>query len=127
MFQEMVPQVGFGWTTRSIGFVLLASMVLPVATMQKRVPKGPARAIIDTAALREPAFILVWWSMLLIFAGLYIPYFYIEVFSVRANVFIPEEVYLNKYLIVFMNTGSLFGRLVSLEVGSVLSECCTLT
>ena len=85
------------------------------------------RCISAASALREPPFILFWWLMLLVFACLYVPYFYIEVFSVRVRIFTSEDVFLNRYLIVFMNTGSLFGRLVGTEFGSVFSECCTLT
>ena len=113
MFQKLLPLVDFGWTTRCIGFVLLAMLILPVTTMQKRVPQSPRRALIDFAALRELPFGLVLCSMFVVFAGIYVPYFYIEVFSVRAGVLVHNELYLSKYLIIYMNAGSLFGRVVS--------------
>lgn len=56
---------------------------------------------------------LVMWAILLIFLGLYIPYFYIEIFSIRKGIMNSEDTYLNKYLIIFLNVGSFFGRLVS--------------
>ena len=52
--------------------------------------------------------------MFAIFVGLYVLYFYIEVFSVRRQIFSVAGQNLPKYLIVIMNVGSLFGRLVRL-------------
>ena len=112
MFQELQPKIGFGWATRCIGFILLASLAFPIVTMVKRVAQSLRRALIDKSALRELPFVLTLAAMFPVFAGLYIPYFYIEVFSVRTNVMRPESGYLNKYLIIFMNAGSLLGRLV---------------
>ena len=108
----MVDKVGFGWTTRTMAFIILASLFLPVLTMRKRFPKSPPRPMFDRSALHEPATVLSWAAMLLVFAGLYIPYFYIEVFSVQKGAIRAGDAYLNSYLIVFMNVGSFFGRLV---------------
>lgn len=129
VFEQLVPRIGFGWTTRTMGLLLLAALVLPVATMAKKTPRSPRRAIIDASALREPAFLLVLASMLIIFAGMYVPYFYIVVFSVRAKILVGGDAYLNKYLIVFLNTGSFVGRLVRLNhlIASLLSLLTILT
>ena len=80
--------------------------------MRKRIPRSTRRALFDSAALRELPFMIVLGSMFVVFAGLYVPYFYIEVFSVRTSIMEHDDLFLNKYLIVLMNTGSAFGRLV---------------
>lgn len=115
MFQQLQPRIGFGWTIRCIGFVVLASLAFPLVTLRKRVAESPSRAFIDKSALRELPFVLTLPAMFLVFAGLYVPYFYIEVFSVRTNAVRPD---LNGYLIVFMNAGSLLGRVVC------MAKCC---
>jgi predicted MFS family arabinose efflux permease len=109
MFQQLQPRIGFGWTTRCIGFVVLAPLAFPLVTLRKFVKESPPRALIDKSALKEWPFVLTLPAMFLVFAGLYVPYFYIEVFSVRTGVASED---LNKYLIVFMNVGSLVGRVV---------------
>lgn len=81
--------------------------------MRKRFPRSLPRAIIDRSALHEPAFLLSTVAMLFVFAGLYIPYFYIQVFAEKKRVMDASNTYLNQYLIVFLNVGSFFGRLVS--------------
>ncbi len=99
-----------------MAFVLLASLILPLVTMRKRVPQSSRRAFIDPSALREPAFCLALASMFVVFMGLYVPYFYIEVFAVRESILEVGHKYLVKYLIVIMNVGSLVGRLVRLPL-----------
>ena len=113
LFQQLEPQVGFDWTTRIIAFVVLASLLLPIVAMRKRVSKSPRRTFVDLAAFREAPFIFMLCSMFFLFTGLYIPYFYIEVFSIQTQTLARSDRYLDKYLIVFLNVGSAIGRLVS--------------
>lgn len=111
MFQQLVPKVGFGWATRVIGFILLFAMVPPILVSKKRVAKAPPRALLDMSALKEPPFLLFAGCMFFTFIGLYIPFFYIQVFSEVRNVLAPNHLNLNAYLVVFLNVGSFFGRI----------------
>ena len=72
-------------------------------------PRG--RDLIDWEAFREPAFDSQLVVQLIIFLGLYVPYFFIQIFSERQNVMAPSDQYLNQYLVIFLNVGSFFGRL----------------
>ncbi|KAK5699290.1 hypothetical protein LTR17_023383 [Elasticomyces elasticus] len=75
--------------------------------MRKLSGRSPARAFIDRSAFQEPATVITYASMLLVFVGLYIPYFYIQVFAEQEI----GENNINQYLIVILNAGSFFGRL----------------
>lgn len=108
----MIINAGFGWATRTIALLLFITLVIPTVSLQKRTPTSSRRRFLDPVALREPSFVLCMSSMLIAFIGLYIPYFYIEVFALRRNVLNSDQKYLTKYLIVIMNVGSLVGRLV---------------
>lgn len=70
VFQQAVPRIGFGWTTRVIAFIILISLIPPILTMRKRVPRSPKRALVDKAALREVPFVIALCAMLLLFVGL---------------------------------------------------------
>ena len=69
--------------------------------------------MIDSSAFREAPFVVALFVQLLAFMGLYIPYFYIQVFAEQKKVLSADRSWLYQYLIVFMNVGSFFGRLVS--------------
>ena len=95
-----------------MGFLLLASLILPTLALRKRVAHSPRRAIIDRDALTEYPFLYLAAVMVLAFIGQYIPYFYLQVYSVEKDILTGSKAYLNKYLIVFLNCGSFVGRLV---------------
>ncbi|EMD00408.1 hypothetical protein BAUCODRAFT_118181 [Baudoinia panamericana UAMH 10762] len=130
IFERLWPRIGFGWTTRVIAFIILGSLLLPLLTMRKWVARSPRRALINTPALREPAFDLMLCTMLFMFMGMYVPYFYIEVFSTKAGVINSS---LEKYLVTSMNVGSFAGRLlpgtVADRVGvlNTIGPCALLT
>lgn len=95
-----------------MGFIILASLILPILTMQKRLARSPRRAFFDSSAVHELDFVLMLCSMFFVFAGLYIPFFYIKAFAKSGMISGGSDSHAKKYLIVFMNTGSFFGRLV---------------
>lgn len=108
IFEQLLPKIGFGWIVRVIAFIILVSLVLPIVVMKKRTAGSSRRALIDKEALSEVRFVLNLCVVLLSFLGLYIPFFY----SVSTNVLDPKHEYLNNYLVIFLNVGSIFGRLV---------------
>lgn len=110
IFSSLEPRVGFGWATRVIAFVLLALSAVPVAFMKTRVPpSGRKRALIDTDALRDPAFVLFVAASFFMFLCLYTAFFYIQLFDelhgLSSSQFAP-------YTVTLLNVGSVFGRLI---------------
>ncbi|KAI0179042.1 MFS general substrate transporter [Hypoxylon sp. FL1284] len=110
IFSRLEPRLGFGWATRVIAFILLGLSVVPLVTMRPRAPP-PARkrAFVDAQALREPPFLGFCAAGLLAFMGLYVPFFYLQLYALRFRT-VPDS--LVAYLVTLLNTGSVFGRIL---------------
>ncbi|KAJ6779799.1 hypothetical protein PWT90_01491 [Aphanocladium album] len=108
-FSRLVPQVGFGWTCRILGFILLVTSVIPALLMRSQDPPNRGRKLIDTAAFRDVPYQLLNAGLTFGFMGLYIVFYYIELFALdRTNV----SSSLANYLLVIINVSSLPGRII---------------
>lgn len=110
MFSRLEPQVGFGWATRAIAFILLGMSVVPIVFMRTRVPpSGKKRAIIDRSALTDVPFIMFVAGGLFGFLTLYVTFFYIQLYATSHHAasesFAP-------YLVTLLNAGSILGRII---------------
>lgn len=86
IFHELQPQIGFGWSTRVIAFIMLVSFILPVLGMRMRERPPSARKLFDAQALKEPPF--VGWDIFLFlsFMALYVPPFYIQLYGINNRI-----------------------------------------
>ena len=110
VFRRLEPTVGFGWATRVIGFIALATLLISVATMRTRLPpKQRGRSIFELQAFKEAPFSLFTLGEFLGFMGLYIPYYYISVYATRV---IGTNENLAFYLLPIINAGSIPGRII---------------
>ncbi|EFE38640.1 hypothetical protein TRV_06689 [Trichophyton verrucosum HKI 0517] len=111
IFSRLQPRIGFPWATRVIGFIILATQLLPVFLMKPRsVPTKRARYnVVDTTAFRDSPYMLLNLGLIFGFTGLYIIFYYIQLYSL-------EETHishvLESYLLVIINGSSLAGRLI---------------
>ncbi len=109
VFRSLLTSVGFGWATRTIGFIglgtLLAATLLakPMAHVRR-----PARNFLDLQALKEIPFIMFLATAFFIYNAWLIPYFLTPAFSesVGAN---PDTAF---YLLAVLNAAQLFGRII---------------
>ncbi|KAF2773834.1 MFS general substrate transporter [Teratosphaeria nubilosa] len=85
VFQSIQPRVGFGWATRIIGFIALATLILPCACIRMRSRPLPRKKIIDFSGFREMPFCLFSAAAFIGFIGLYIPFFYISEFGLEQD------------------------------------------
>ncbi|KAI1764724.1 MFS general substrate transporter [Hypoxylon sp. FL1150] len=109
IFTRLQPQIGFGWATRVIAFILLGLSVVPLVFMRPRVPPPKhKRAFVDTAALREPPF-LMFCASGIAFMGLYVPFFYLQLYSLHYKTVSQDII---PYLVTLLNAGSVFGRIL---------------
>ncbi|KAF4960236.1 hypothetical protein FSARC_10524 [Fusarium sarcochroum] len=99
--------VGFGWTLRAMGFIMLATYVPCLIWLKPRLPPHPSGPWIDTTAFKELPFIFFTMSMFLNFWGLYFAFFYLGTFA-RDQVGIPEPI----YLLMILNGVGIFGRII---------------
>lgn len=110
LFQNLQTRIGFPWATRVMAFIILATLIMPIVCMRVRVKPGAARRLIDSSAWQEPSFLLLSVAEFLGFMGLYVPFFYVQLYAIQKT---DIDEHLAFYLVTLLNAGSLFGRLVS--------------
>jgi len=83
---KLLPEVGFGWTTRIIGFLALGTCAISIAILRQRIKAPKRRILFDPKAFSEPPFFFFTISLFLGFMGLYILSFFIQSFAVEKGV-----------------------------------------
>ncbi|KZT69233.1 MFS general substrate transporter [Daedalea quercina L-15889] len=105
--RNLIEQVGFKWTMRILGFILLFLLGICNATTERRLPpkkeRGPA---LSFRAFRNPAYSFYSAAAFVNFLGLYTVLTYIDVSAEGTSV--PAN--LSFYLLPIANAGSLVGR-----------------
>jgi MFS family permease len=110
IFSRLEPVLGFGWATRVIAFILLGTAPIPLIFMRPRVPPPrQKRAFLDNSAFTDIPFVLCGIASFFTFLGLYVPFFYIQLYSIRFNIASND---FSAYLVTLLNAGSVFGRLL---------------
>ena len=109
IFHQLQPRLGFGWSVRIMAFIMLATLMLPLICMKLPHKSPRIKRAFDTAAWKEGPFTLFALSAFFGFLGLYVPIFYVQIYSI-------EKAIVNKnfafYLLPLLNAGSFFGRIV---------------
>ena len=89
---------------------MLGSLMTPLLGLKMRNRPNTCRKFMDLHVFTETPFALFGAATFIGFLGLYIPFFYIQVYA-------TDNLSLNKnltlYLLPLLNAGSFFGRLVS--------------
>ncbi|ETS75007.1 hypothetical protein PFICI_13491 [Pestalotiopsis fici W106-1] len=110
MFGHLQPQIGFGWATRVIAFMMLALSVIPLVFMKTRVPPAShKRAFLDASVATDVPFLVYIVGLFFAFIGLYVPFFYIQLYAIQHGISSTE---FSPYLVTILNAGSVIGRLV---------------
>lgn len=108
MIHKLIGEVGFGWATRILAFMILALVSIPCTVLRSRLPPRTSGPVIDPASLRDWPYILYTAGAFFGFMGVYIPIFFIQSYSLHVNVS-PELAF---YMTSILNAGSVFGRLI---------------
>lgn len=77
--------------------------------MRVRVLPGAKRKLIDWAAFKEMPYTLFTIGGVIGFAGLYVPFFYIQYYAISTGITDPN---LGFYLLAVLNSASVFGRTI---------------
>ena len=107
--QHLLPKIGFGWTVRVVGFVMLAVQVVALTFSKSRLPPRKSGPIVEWSAFRELPYCLFAIGMFLNFWGLYFAFYYIGSFG-RDIIGISQTDSVNNLLI--LNGVGLFGRII---------------
>ena len=107
VFYKLVDKVGFGWSTRVIGFIALATLLVPNFVMKLRFKPPKARALIDWSAFTDGPYVLAVLGAMVGFIGLYVMFFYISYYAAEAHITGTKMAF---YIVPIFNAASTFGR-----------------
>lgn len=109
MLQQLIPQIGFAWSTRIIGCVYLVLCAIASLLVQSRLQPGrDASSNPDFRIFGDPKFALTATGVFLLEWALFVPLAYICSY-VTAQGFLVSFSY---DVLIFLNVGSLFGRIL---------------
>lgn len=109
LVHNLVDNLGFAWTTRIIGFMMLASMVLVIGCIRVRIMPPRARPIFDHSAFAYRPYTLYNLASFFGFAGVYVPFFYIQQYATDVAGMDEDLAF---YSLAIMNASSFFGRVI---------------
>jgi MFS family permease len=130
ILHRLIPQIGFPWAVRTIGFIALATLLVPNTVMQVRVLPPARRKLIDVSAFTDKAFLSFCVACFIIFLGLFQPFFFVQSFALAKGI---TDENLTFYLLSILNTASIFGRIVPNIVANkigplnVIAPCAIIT
>lgn len=107
--QQLLPRIGFAWTVRVVGFVMLGVQVVTFTFTKPRLPPRKTGPIVEWGAFKELPYALFATAMFLNFWGIYFAFYYIGSFG-RDILGISQAEAINDLLI--LNGVGLFGRLI---------------
>ncbi|KAI4200556.1 MAG: hypothetical protein LQ346_002355 [Caloplaca aetnensis] len=107
--QQLLPKIGFAWTVRVLGFVMLALQAVSLAFAKPRLPPRKSGPLVEWAAFRELPYTLFAIGMFLNFWALYFAFYYVGSYG-RNILGASQADSINNLLI--MNGVGLIGRLV---------------
>lgn len=105
----MIPEIGFPWAVRTLGFIMLLTLLIPNTVMRVRVLPTTKRPLIDTSAFTQPSYMLFALGGLIGFLGLYTPFFYGQYYAIQTHVTNENLAF---YLLSILNSASVFGRII---------------
>ncbi|KAL1743145.1 major facilitator superfamily domain-containing protein [Schizophyllum fasciatum] len=108
--RNLIQRVGFHWTMRILGFIVLATLSVPNLVLRRRLPpKKVAGGLVNPKAFKSAPFTIYCLSGVVAFLGLYTVLTYIDVSATKAGV--SED--FSFYLVSIANASSAFGRLIA--------------
>lgn len=111
MLNNIFGAAEFAWGVRSVAFMDLGLLVIANSIMRTRLPpnkkKGNSTSIVKEI-LADVAYVLYMVGSFLIFWGLFIPFFYLQLWSSLHHI----DLSVTKYSLTIMNATSIVGRIM---------------
>jgi MFS family permease len=101
------PNLGFGWTMRIFGFIVLPVLVFSALTVRARLPPR-VKTLFVWSAFRNAKFLLLVAAFFFVFLGMFTPLFFLP--SYGLSIGIGQS--LSFYLVAIINGASFFGRVI---------------
>lgn len=99
--------IGFGWSVRIIGFIILPFMVFACVSVKARLPPRVSQFWL-TSAYKNINFLMLILGLFFMFIGMTTPLFYLPTYAVSRGMGIT----LSGYLLSILNATSTFGRIL---------------
>ncbi|KAL5536482.1 hypothetical protein ACEPAF_304 [Sanghuangporus sanghuang] len=110
IIRNLLPSVGFKWTTRTIAFINLAAFIVAILSMRSRLPPSNVLPnLLDIRPFASPAYALYVISTFVAFLGLYTPLTFLSVSAELRGI----DSRFAFYLVAISNGASAIGRLAS--------------
>jgi MFS family permease len=106
-FYRLIDQIGFGWSVRVLGFMALATLIIPITVMKMRFKPAKARDLIDFSAFTDVPYMTFVVGTMIGYIGLYVMFFYISFYGQSQGI---TDESMSFYLVAILNAGSVFGR-----------------
>ncbi|OKL64276.1 hypothetical protein UA08_00235 [Talaromyces atroroseus] len=100
--------LGFGWSVRVVGFIILAMSVIACITISSPAPHRKSGTLFLPKAWKNKSYATQNIGIFIIMWGAFVPFFYIPGYAISIGIGVD----LSNYLIAILNAGSLFGRLL---------------
>ena len=106
---RLIQEIGFPWAVRVMGFISLATLIVPLFTMSLRVKPPKIRAIVDTSSFTDVPYMAFVFTTLITYMGLFVIMFYLSYFAEAQRI---TDTSLAFYLVPIFNAASILGRLL---------------
>lgn len=84
--QHLLTKIGFAWTVRIMGFVMLANAAVILSLGRTRIPGRKSGPWLELAAFKEPPYVLFICGMFSTFLGLYFVFTYVSSFLAPSDI-----------------------------------------
>ncbi|KAF2151293.1 putative MFS monocarboxylate transporter [Myriangium duriaei CBS 260.36] len=106
---RLIDTIGFGWSTRVIGFIALGTLLIPLAVLKYRVQPPKVRAFVDLSAFTDVTYMAFVLTTLVAFMGLFTLLFFLSFFAESRHI---TDSRMAAYVVAIFNVGSLLGRTI---------------
>jgi MFS family permease len=107
--RELLPRIGFSWTTRVMGFMMLGIAACYIALLKPRLPPRKSGPLLEPSAFKEAPYTLYIIGVFLTCFGQYFGFYYIGSFTLEV-LDLPYSTSVN--VLMIMNGVGLVGRII---------------
>lgn len=79
--ETLLPSIGFGWTVRVMGFVILFNGIVACLLIRPHVPPRRSGPLVEWTAFKEPIFALYTLGSFFAFWGNFVAFFFVRTFA----------------------------------------------
>jgi hypothetical protein len=76
--RQLLPQIGFPWTVRVLGFINMACLLMTIIFMRPRLPPRKSGPLIEWQAFREVPYMSLIFGLSFVFGALFWSYYYVS-------------------------------------------------